>query len=147
MDFGLIYISNKNVTPVPCIRNTDSIQYKELLIEDHIVVSSIGAHLCISAIYSHVKCGYVKALSGFTEAMDGDGWFENIFIVSMYVLRGNSGGPIFSYKQDLIHTSLNGILSAGYDYDINGDINNAIIEVMPIDFIISQTGINVVTAN
>ncbi|RIB20602.1 hypothetical protein C2G38_2035100 [Gigaspora rosea] len=147
MDFGLVYISNKNVSPVPSIRNTDSIQYKELLIKDHIVVSSNGAHLCISALKSHVKCGYVKALSGFAEAINEDGLFENIFVVSMHALEGDSGGPVFSYKQNLIHTSLNGIISSGYGYDINGDINNAIIEVMPIDFILNRTGINVVTAN
>ncbi|KAF0341595.1 hypothetical protein F8M41_016257 [Gigaspora margarita] len=147
MDFGLVFINNKNVTPVPSIRNTDSIQYRELPIEDHIVVSSNGAHLCISAFQSHVNCGYVKALSGFTDAINGDGLFENIFIVGVNSLGGDSGAPVFSYKQDLLHTSLNGIVSSGYDFDINGDINNAITEVMPIDFIIRVTGIKVVTAN
>ncbi|KAF0554309.1 hypothetical protein F8M41_019390 [Gigaspora margarita] len=57
IDFGLIYIENKDVQPIPSVRNTDSARYKELPITDIIPVSSNGAHLCLSGIESHVKCG------------------------------------------------------------------------------------------
>ncbi|RIB25128.1 hypothetical protein C2G38_2031336 [Gigaspora rosea] len=59
----------------------------------------------------------------------------------------DSGGPVFSYNhQDRMHTSINGILLGGFDYDINGDINNAIIQVTPIDFIFDNyPGIEMVT--
>ncbi|RIB24228.1 hypothetical protein C2G38_2032057 [Gigaspora rosea] len=146
IDFGLISISsNSNVTPVANIRNTDSKKYAQLQIKDNIVVSSNGAHLCISGLRSHVKCGYVKALSGFASTVDEKEFIENLFVVSMYIIEGDSGGPIFSYNQDLIYASLNGILLGSFDYDINGDINNAIIQVQPIDFILNNTAIKVVT--
>ncbi|RIB25124.1 hypothetical protein C2G38_2031333 [Gigaspora rosea] len=143
MDFGLIHMSS-NVKPVANIRNTDSKEYPQLIIKDHIVVSSNGAHLCISGFHAHVKCGYVKALSGFT-TVDGKEYNETIFVVSMQARKGDSGGPVFSYNQDLIHASLNGILKGGFGYDINGDINNAIIIITPIDLILNKSAINVVT--
>ncbi|RIB25625.1 hypothetical protein C2G38_2165446 [Gigaspora rosea] len=142
MDFGLIPVSG-NFKPIANIRNTDSKEYPQLRIKDHIVVSSNGAHLCISGFYSHVKCGYVKALSRFTTS-SGD-YIETLFVVSMQSIKGDSGWPVFSYNQDLIHASLNGILLGGFNYDINGDINNAIIIVTPIDLILNNTTIDVVT--
>ncbi|KAF0378924.1 streptogrisin [Gigaspora margarita] len=143
-DFGLI-VMNGNITPIANIRNTDSREYPQLRIKDHIVVSSNGAHLCISGLNSHVKCGYVNALSGFASTIDRKDYIENIFVVNMYALKGDSGGPVFSYNQDLTHVSLNGILLGSFDYDINGDIKNAILQVTPIDFILNDTPINVVT--
>ncbi|RIB13664.1 hypothetical protein C2G38_1716375 [Gigaspora rosea] len=111
IDFGLISIDNdSDIQPVPSIRNTDSEQYKELFIDDVILVSSNGAHLCFSGVFSHVKCGYVAALNGF--ATDGDYFRENLFIIELASKFGDSGGPVFSYK-NLSHVSLNGILSSG----------------------------------
>ncbi|RIB25126.1 hypothetical protein C2G38_2241612 [Gigaspora rosea] len=144
IDVGLIPILG-NVTPVANIRNTDSKEFPQLWIKDHIVVSSNGAHLCISGLYSHVKCGNVKALSGFASTLDREDYIEKLFVVSMSTVGGDSGGPVFSYNQDLISTSINGILLGGFDYDINGDINNAIIQVTPIDFILNYNGIEIIT--
>ncbi|KAF0547352.1 hypothetical protein F8M41_000662 [Gigaspora margarita] len=92
MDFGLIPMSG-NVKPVANIRNTDSKEYPQLRIKDHIVVSSNGAHLCISGFRSHVKCGYVKALSGFKDS--GGDYIETLFVVSMQATKGDNGGSVF----------------------------------------------------
>ncbi|RIB13666.1 hypothetical protein C2G38_2040777 [Gigaspora rosea] len=113
IDFGLISIyNNKDLQPVPSIRNTDSEQYKELFIDDVILVSSNGAHLCFSGLESHVGCGYVAALNGFNT--DGDYFTENLFIIELASRFGDSGGPVFSYK-NLSHVSLNGIVSSCVD--------------------------------
>ncbi|KAF0346275.1 S1 family peptidase [Gigaspora margarita] len=96
IDFGLINIENSDVQPVPSVRNTDSALYNELFIKDIIPVSSNGAHLCLSGVKSHVKCGYVAALNGFTS--NGRYFRENIFVVNLRGKPGDSGGPIFSYK-------------------------------------------------
>lgn len=123
IDFGLISIyNNRDIQLVPCIRNTDSRQYKELFIDDVISVSSNGAHLCFSGVESHVRCGYVAALNGFTT--DGDYFRDHLFIIDLASDFGDSGGPVFSYK-NLSHVSLNGILSSGVDdyYDKSTGIN------------------------
>ncbi|KAF0502316.1 hypothetical protein F8M41_019836 [Gigaspora margarita] len=119
IDFGLIKIDG-DIIPNQNIRNTDSEQYKELLMEDDIALTSNGVHLCLSGLYSHVICGYVKSLNGFTSS--GIAFCENIFIVSLFHQFGDSGGPLFSFKQDLIHVSLNGILTGGLR-DIDNHIN------------------------
>ncbi|KAF0520804.1 hypothetical protein F8M41_016088 [Gigaspora margarita] len=145
VDLDLIVIKG-NVTPIANIRNTDSKEYPQLRIKDHIAVSSNGAHLCISGLYSHVKCGYVKALSGIASTLDRKEYIEYLFVVGMSTKGGDSGGPVFSYNhQDRMYTSLNGILLGGFDYDINGDINNAIIQVTPIDFILDYVSIEIMT--
>ncbi|KAF0526952.1 hypothetical protein F8M41_013888 [Gigaspora margarita] len=86
IDFGLINIQNKNIEPIPSIRNMNSSKYPELIIEDVTEVSSNGAHLCLSGYFSHVKCGYVESLNGFAS-------------IGILGLDGDSGGSIFSYKQ------------------------------------------------
>ncbi|RIB22188.1 hypothetical protein C2G38_2033784 [Gigaspora rosea] len=63
-DFGLINLNLENVRPIPCIRNRNSRQFPELIINDQIAVSSIGAHLCHSGLTTNVECGYVKSLNG-----------------------------------------------------------------------------------
>ncbi|KAF0528695.1 hypothetical protein F8M41_012996 [Gigaspora margarita] len=107
IDFGLIPIVG-DVRPEPSIRNTDSETNRELFINDDITVSHYGVHLCVSGYYSHVKCGYVRSLSGF--ASKDKNFYENLFIVGLDLLVGDSGSPLFSYKQDLTRVSLNGIL-------------------------------------
>ncbi|RIB21021.1 hypothetical protein C2G38_2140870 [Gigaspora rosea] len=147
IDFGLIYIENKDVQPVPSVRNADSAQYKELFIKDIIPVSSNGAHLCLSGVESHVKCGYVVALNGFTSSgtnFRGKNFRENIFVVNLHSLSGDSGGPIFSYK-NLMQVSLNGILTGGLD-NFNDNING-IIGVITISSILNVVkNLEVVTA-
>ncbi|KAF0537292.1 hypothetical protein F8M41_008458 [Gigaspora margarita] len=120
IDFGLIYIKKKTIQPVPCVRNTDSELYKELIIKDIISVSCSGAHLCLSGLKSHVKCEYVVALNGFTS--DGEYFRDNIFVVNLRNIGEDCGGTIFSYKS-LTQVSLNGILTgdlADFDDNING---------------------------
>ncbi|KAF0537282.1 hypothetical protein F8M41_008450 [Gigaspora margarita] len=124
IDFGLIFLGVKEVAPEPIIRNTDSNLYHKLLIKDDIAVSSNGAHLCLSGLISHVKCGYMKALSGF--ASNGEVFHENIFVVSVHSLSGDSGGPMFSYIQNQMLVSLNGILTGGLGDNINGSISGVI---------------------
>ncbi|KAF0485907.1 hypothetical protein F8M41_022740 [Gigaspora margarita] len=77
-------------------KNTNSERYKELLIEDIILVSSNGVHLSLSGFNSHVRCGYVVALNGFSSS--GEYFHDNMFVVGMGSLPGDNGGPIFSYK-------------------------------------------------
>ncbi|KAF0537295.1 S1 family peptidase [Gigaspora margarita] len=132
IDFGLIYIGNPIIQPVPSVRNTDSERYNELPIEDIISVSSNGAHLCLSGFFSHVRCGYVTALNGFTS--DGEVHNNNIIVVNLRYIPGDSGGPIFSYK-DLTHVSLNGILRGGL-FDFHDNING-IAGVITINSILS----------
>ncbi|KAF0512135.1 hypothetical protein F8M41_018068 [Gigaspora margarita] len=57
-----------------------------------------------------------KCVHGFISS--GIDFRENIFIVAC----GDSGGSIFTFKQDLIHVNLNGIISDGH-YDFDDDIN------------------------
>ncbi|RIB28132.1 hypothetical protein C2G38_2028763 [Gigaspora rosea] len=121
IDFQLIYINNNNIKPKPSIRNTDAGpgQYRELVIHDDIAVTSIGAHLCSSGFVTHVKCGYVETLNGFNAFEEI--FHANVFVVGLLTIIGDSGGPIFSYHEDLLRVSLNGILSAGFsDYVIGG---------------------------
>ncbi|KAF0537298.1 hypothetical protein F8M41_008464 [Gigaspora margarita] len=119
IDFGLINIDIKKIQPIPCVRNTDSERYKELFIEDVILASNNGAHLCLSGIRSHVKCGYVAALNGFTS--NGVYFRDNIFVVNLRYIPGDSGGAIFYYK-NLTQVSLNGIVQGGL-FDFNDNIN------------------------
>ncbi|RIB24466.1 hypothetical protein C2G38_2069868 [Gigaspora rosea] len=107
IDFGLIPIVG-DVKPEPSIRNTDSGKNRELIINDDIAVSHYGVHLCVSGYYSHVKCGYVRSLSGF--ASRDKLFYENLFIVGLDIIKGDSGSPAFSYKQNLMRVSLNGII-------------------------------------
>ncbi|KAF0537296.1 S1 family peptidase [Gigaspora margarita] len=133
IDFGLIYIDNPNIQPVPSVRNTDSERYKELPIEDIISVSSNGAHLCISGFFSNVRCGYVAALNGFIS--DGERHNNNLFVVNLRCAPGDSGGPIFSYKS-LTHVSLNGILMGGL-FDFHDNFNG-IVGVITISSILNE---------
>ncbi|RIB22809.1 hypothetical protein C2G38_2033298 [Gigaspora rosea] len=101
IDFSLITIQNEDFEPIPTIRNTDSKVFPDLLLtEDYIVVSSNGAHLCLSGLISHVKCGFVESLNGFA-SIYAKYVSENIFAVSMVGENGDSGGSVFSYKQDM----------------------------------------------
>ncbi|KAF0482053.1 hypothetical protein F8M41_023514 [Gigaspora margarita] len=134
IDFGLIPIVG-NVKPVPSIRNTDSRKYRELLIDDIITVSHYGVHLCVSGYFSHVKCGHVKALSGFISLPKG--FHENLFFVGLTCRYGDSGAPFFSYKQDLKRVSLNGILAGGLTNIIGDKVYGDIMGVITIDSILN----------
>ncbi|KAF0486235.1 S1 family peptidase [Gigaspora margarita] len=139
-DFGLIYLDLENVRPIPCIRNRNSRQFPELIINDQIAVSSIGGHLCHSGLTTNVECGYVKSLNR-------DGFFRNptyfsddILIADAWSRGGDSGGPVFYYK-DLMNVSLNGILATGISDQISG-----IFVAVPLSSILNTIDINVVTA-
>ncbi|RIB15462.1 hypothetical protein C2G38_2247604 [Gigaspora rosea] len=132
IDFGLIYIENEDIITVPSVRNTDSELYKELQIDDIISVSSNGAHLCCSGFSSHIRCGYVVALNGFTSDEE---YYNDILVVNnLLSVQGDSGGPLFYYK-NLTHVSLNGILTGAlYNFDDN---INAITGVITINSILN----------
>ncbi|KAF0551461.1 hypothetical protein F8M41_023404 [Gigaspora margarita] len=85
------------------IRNTDSSQNKTMFIDDDITQSSNGAHLCKSGYRTHVTCGFIRAFSGVG--------LRDLVATEMYSDHGDSGGPIYAYKQDFRTVSLNGILS------------------------------------
>ncbi|KAF0346277.1 hypothetical protein F8M41_015723 [Gigaspora margarita] len=135
------YLRPWNSTPTALIGRMKN-YFKEPIDFDIIPVSSNGAHLCLSGVISHVKCGYVLALNGFTS--DGIYFRGNLFVVSLRSIPGDSGGSIFSYK-NLMDVSLNGILTGGLNnfYDnING-----IIGVITISSILKEVkNLEVVTA-
>ncbi|RIB19603.1 hypothetical protein C2G38_2035930 [Gigaspora rosea] len=113
IDFGLIYLNLTNVKPITSIRNRNSGTYPELIIEDIMAVTSIGAHLCHSGYTTNVECGNLKSLNGdgFVRAVPrGLTFRDDILIVHAWSLPGDGGGPVYHYK-DLRHVSLNGILT------------------------------------
>ncbi|RIB06010.1 hypothetical protein C2G38_2218146 [Gigaspora rosea] len=116
---GLYKIDTRNST---C--TTDSEKYRELFIDDDIAASHYG---CGSDYFSHVKCGCVKSLNGFASIQKH--FHENLLIVSLAFIKGDSGSPLFSYKQDLTRASLNGIVSEGACGDI---VNDDIVSVITI---------------
>ncbi|KAF0508127.1 S1 family peptidase [Gigaspora margarita] len=129
IDFGLIYIENNDTKPVPSVRNSDSERYKELIIKDIIPVSSNGAHLCFSGLKSHVKCGEKS-------------FRDNIFVANFRVIPGDSGGPIFSFK-NLTQVSLNGIAAVSL-FDFYDD-TNGITGVITISSLNTIENLEVVT--
>ncbi|RIB21430.1 hypothetical protein C2G38_2034390 [Gigaspora rosea] len=110
-DYGLIRVTDENIDPLPIIRNTDSKLFKELLINSDVSVSSIGAHLCKSGYFSFVTCGRVRAFDGFHKVSDTT--LEHSIITDVITVKGDSGGPVFSYSPDLHMVSLNGIVRGG----------------------------------
>ncbi|KAF0483198.1 S1 family peptidase [Gigaspora margarita] len=95
-DYGLIRVMGENINPLPIIRNSDSKQFKELLINSDVSVSSSGAHLCKSGYFSYVTCGRVRALDGFHKVSDTT--VEHSIITDGVSFKGDSGGSVFSYS-------------------------------------------------
>ncbi|KAF0476718.1 hypothetical protein F8M41_024347 [Gigaspora margarita] len=133
-DFGLIIKKNEEVKPDPVIR--DSVN-TNLFIEDLIEVSSNGVHLCHSGINSHVECGYVEALNGFF-ARGVIGFFTDIVISNVISFGGDSGGSVFSYKQDQKYVSLNGIHCFSFKNFINDTLSESIGGSTTISSILSS---------
>ncbi|RIB16868.1 hypothetical protein C2G38_2246763 [Gigaspora rosea] len=134
IDFGLIIKKNEEVKPEPFIR--DSIN-TNLFIEDLIEVSSNGVHLCHSGINSHVECGYVETLNGFL-ARGEFGVFTDLILSNVISFGGDSGGPVFSYKQDQKFASLNGIHCFTKKNFINGTLSESIGGYTTISSILSS---------
>ncbi|KAF0558396.1 serine protease [Gigaspora margarita] len=144
IDFGLIYLNLTNVRPTASIRNRNSITYPELIINDLMAVSSIGAHLCHSGYITNVECGNLKSLNGdgFVRSVSKGLIFrDDILIVDAWSSPGDSGGPVYHYK-DLRHVSLNGILTIGIIDQIE-TIGH--FGALPLSSIINQINISVVT--
>ncbi|KAF0562306.1 peptidase S1 family protein [Gigaspora margarita] len=139
-DFGLIRLNLQNVRPIPCVRNKKSSQYPELRIKDHIVVSSIGAHLCHSGATTNVDCGYLKSLNGDGFVKIPTYFTDDILIVDAWSRKGDSGGPVFYYK-DLMNVGLNGLLISSVSDQISG-----ILAAVPLSSILNTVDITVVTA-
>ncbi|RIB12649.1 hypothetical protein C2G38_2200053 [Gigaspora rosea] len=108
---------NVNLKLRAAIRNTGS-AYSELIINDGITVSTIGAHLCKSGYITHVSCGYLKTLEGFVINIFGD-WHENMYFTSTPATSGDSGSPLFSFSAINI-VILNGILAGSFGGDTTG---------------------------
>ncbi|KAF0558630.1 Venom serine protease KN13 [Gigaspora margarita] len=114
IDIGAILISSDQYKPSMLIRNTDTIQNKVLIIYDVSVSSSYGTHLCKSGVITKVTCGYVKGLNGFFT--DRKKQFKGqLIFTTIFASNGDSGGPGFSYKQDLRSVSLNSITVGGFN--------------------------------
>ncbi|RIB29598.1 hypothetical protein C2G38_2056353 [Gigaspora rosea] len=131
-DFGLIHISNNDVQPRAAIRNTNPL-FPELLIKDGNAVSSHGAHLCLSGYFTHVTCGYIKALFGFY--FEEESFSDDVTVVGAKSVIGDSGGPMFRYQLDLMHVSLNGISLGGYGDELT--------VVTKLDLILKLEGVNI----
>ncbi|RIB13700.1 hypothetical protein C2G38_2144402 [Gigaspora rosea] len=144
IDIGAIFIGSDKYKVSMLIRNTDTIQNKELTTYDVSVSSSYGTHLCKSGRTTHVTCGYVKGLNGFftdnKKQFNGQLIFTNIFGG-----KGDSGGPGFSYKQDLRIVSLNSITiavvnSAGVQLHI-------LLPIEPMEQFLRNDNLEIILAN
>ncbi|RIB15523.1 hypothetical protein C2G38_1573177 [Gigaspora rosea] len=100
IDVGVIFIGSDKYKPSMLIRNTDTTQNKELVTYDVSVSSSYGTHLCKSGRTTHVTCGYLKGLNGFY-TNNKNQLFSQLTFTNIFGEKGDSGGPGFSYKQDL----------------------------------------------
>ncbi|KAF0540794.1 S1 family peptidase [Gigaspora margarita] len=138
-DFGLIDLSNMNeyLEPSQSIRNTDSVQFPQLSLNDGTPVLSHGAHLCKSGYSTHVSCGFVKAFNVIYYV--GDGGFESdLIMTSMDSHGGDSGGTAFAYS-NFNTVILNGILVSG--------IGNANTLILPLSMIIEHSNVEPITAS
>ncbi|CAG8588494.1 11065_t:CDS:2, partial [Dentiscutata heterogama] len=61
------------------IRNTDSEEHTELIIERGIQTVSHGAHVCKAGFSSHVTCGYIKGLITISTFLEGIPFKDYIF--------------------------------------------------------------------
>ncbi|RIB30972.1 hypothetical protein C2G38_2052156, partial [Gigaspora rosea] len=138
-DFGLIDTSNMSINrkPLPSVRNTDSKQFLELNIENVILVSSHGAHLCKSGYTTHVTCGLIRAFNAIYMVRSRV-YFIDFILTNMLSIRGDSGGTAFRYS-DLNSVILNGI--------IYGGLGNFATLISPIDKILEYTGVEPITTN
>ncbi|KAF0380803.1 hypothetical protein F8M41_012139 [Gigaspora margarita] len=138
-DFGLIDTSNKSLTLklLPSVRNTDSKKFRELNIENAILVSTHGAHLCKSGYTTHVTCGLIRAFSAIYMARSRV-YFIDFILTNMLSIHGDSGGTTFRYS-DLNSVILNGILYGG--------LGNFATLISPIDKILEYTGVEPITTN
>ncbi|CAG8503461.1 10943_t:CDS:2 [Cetraspora pellucida] len=125
-DIGLIaFIGHYTFKLEMTIRNVDSAN-SQLIIYDDEAVSSYGAHICKSGYTTHVTCGFIKGFNGFFINERSQFNSQAIFSTAK-VIKGDSGGTVFSYKQNLRHASLNGITNIGGE-----DSNNYIHGYLPI---------------
>ncbi|RIB24486.1 hypothetical protein C2G38_2168436 [Gigaspora rosea] len=110
-DFGLIEFRGTHIDPMPMIRNIDSSRYRLLHIHDTTQVSSHGVHLCKSGFTTQATCGYVRSFNGIY--IDREAFVIDLIITDMHSFRGDSGGPVYFYSENLGSVSLTGILIAG----------------------------------
>ncbi|KAF0516433.1 protease [Gigaspora margarita] len=138
-DYGLINITDNKGIITPSIRNTDH-QYSELIIEGGRVLSSIGVHICKSGRTSHVNCAYVIGFGGIH--VDTRSNILEDFIVAdnsgIFDCKGDSGGPTYSYLEDLQKVTLNGIISGSID---------TLSHIVPLDIILKEAGLDLIKVN
>ncbi|RIB07136.1 hypothetical protein C2G38_2114572 [Gigaspora rosea] len=126
-DFGLIDITGKNVGQSAIINNIDSENFRKLHILEDSTMSTHGAHICKSGLTSHVTCGFVRGLNTITTSANGD-ILEDLIYYGKDTFQiscgGDSGGPVFSYLNDLSTVSLHGIsISRFFDFSESLPLN------------------------
>ncbi|RIB22029.1 hypothetical protein C2G38_2033929 [Gigaspora rosea] len=139
-EFCLVNITEDVYLPT-VIRNTDSEDYRELIIEGGKNITSYSNHLCKSGHITHVTCGYVKELKAVSVHPSGQINMGLIIASKEFfetVCLGDSGGPAFSYLQDLSTASLNAItIIVWYDLSI----------FLPLHIILSKGGVELVRSH
>ncbi|RIB10196.1 hypothetical protein C2G38_2206781 [Gigaspora rosea] len=106
-DFGPFYLRPWNSTPTPTYKIEEMHFY---------YLESIDFGL-INIDNKDIQP--VPSLNGFTS--DGEYFRDNIFVANLRYIPGDSGGPVFYYK-NLTHVSLNGIVTGGL-FDFTDNIN------------------------
>ncbi|KAF0515982.1 protease [Gigaspora margarita] len=110
-DFGLIDITGKNIGQSAIINNIDSESFRELHILEYGTIFTHGAHLCKSGLTTHVTCGFVRGLKSI--ATSTGEILEDLIYYGKDTFQtscgGDSGGPVFSYLNNLSTVSLHGI--------------------------------------
>ncbi|KAF0476148.1 hypothetical protein F8M41_024467 [Gigaspora margarita] len=136
-DFCLVNVTEDVYLPT-VIRNTDSEYYHELFIEGGKNITSYGSHLCKSGQITHVTCGYIKGLNAVSVLPAGQ-MITGLIVASKEffetVCEGDSGGPAFSYLQDLSTVSLNAITIRVW---------NDLSEFLPLHVILSKGEVELV---
>ncbi|KAF0469048.1 hypothetical protein F8M41_025663 [Gigaspora margarita] len=95
-------------------RNDEADQYKELIITDDALASSVGTHICKSGHNTHLSCGYVFGLN-WIYIEEKDDTNMDLIITDVYGDGGDSGGTVFSFvsPQNLDSVVGRGIIVGG----------------------------------
>ncbi|KAF0476154.1 hypothetical protein F8M41_024473 [Gigaspora margarita] len=136
-DFCLVNVT-EDVDLSTVIRNTDSEDYCELIIEGGKNITSYGNHLCKSGQKSHVTCGYVKGLNAVSVLATGRIYTDLIVASKEFfqtACQGDSGGPAFFYLQNLSTVSLNAITIQAWE---------EFTSFLPLHTILSKGGVELV---
>ncbi|CAG8542627.1 9326_t:CDS:1, partial [Cetraspora pellucida] len=132
-DFGLIELTDNYIEQsTQHLRNSDSNQYVELFAEGGKNITSHGVHLCKSGLTTHTTCGFVRGLNAVTINRIGFMGTDHILAGKdsfQMSCPGDSGACAFSYLQDLLTVSINGMLIQGFgDFSVYVPLNTILIK-------------------